>query len=256
MTVNGGPVMVTGAAGGIGTGVAAAFAATGRPVALLDRDEKALDDLVRSLGEQGGRVHGYAVDVADAEAVERCTEQAEQTLGPIDVLVHAAGVLRTGPAHRISGLDLRETFETNLYGLVHTASAVGRRMAARRAGSIVAVASNAGRVPRVRMAAYAASKAAALMYVRCLGLELAAHGVRCNTVSPGSTDTAMLRQLSTDGSAEQAAITGSPESYKVGIPLQRIARPADVAAAVLFLASDAAQHITMHDLVIDGGASL
>ena len=106
------------------------------------------------------------------------------------------------------------------------------------------------------MAAYAASKAAATMLIRCLGLELAAAGVRCNVVSPGSTDTAMHEALWADGSAAHRSIAGSPEHFRVGIPLGRIASPADVADAVLFLASDRARHITMQDLLADGGASL
>jgi 2,3-dihydro-2,3-dihydroxybenzoate dehydrogenase len=101
------------------------------------------------------------------------------------------------------------------------------------------------------MAAYAASKAAAAHFTKCLGLELASSGIRCNVVSPGTTDTRMLRGL--DASS---TVPGQPELFKVGIPLGRIADPCDIAAAVRFLASDQARHITMHDLYVDGGASL
>jgi 2,3-dihydro-2,3-dihydroxybenzoate dehydrogenase len=102
------------------------------------------------------------------------------------------------------------------------------------------------------MAAYAASKAAATLFTKCLGLELAEHGIRCNVVSPGSTDTAMQRGLQT----LDAAVAGDLGRYRVGIPLGRVADPADVADSVLFLASDRARHITMHDLYVDGGATL
>jgi 2,3-dihydro-2,3-dihydroxybenzoate dehydrogenase len=123
----------------------------------------------------------------------------------------------------------------------------------RGAGAIITVSSNAGGVPRTNMAAYAASKAAATMFTRCLGLELARSGIRCNVVSPGSTGTAMQQVL---GAAPEAVIAGDPGSYRVGIPLGRIADPADIADAVVFLASDQARHITMQDLYVDGGATL
>lgn len=106
------------------------------------------------------------------------------------------------------------------------------------------------------MAAYAASKAAAAMFTKCLGLELARSGVRCNVVAPGSTDTAMQRALWTGSDAGQRVIDGDPATYRTGIPLGRIAAPEDIADAVAFLASDRARHITMQELYVDGGATL
>ena len=128
-------------------------------------------------------------------------------------------------------------------------------MAARGRGAIVTIGSNAGGVPRMNLAAYAASKAAAAHFMRCLGLELAGQGVRCNVVSPGSTDTGMLRELMGEA-ATRDVVQGLPDQFRVGIPLRRIAEPADVAAAVSFLVSDAARHITLQDLYVDGGAGL
>lgn len=106
------------------------------------------------------------------------------------------------------------------------------------------------------MAAYAASKAAAVMFTKCLGLELAAHHIRCNIVSPGSTETDMQRALWQDENGARDVIRGSLDTYKTGIPLQKLAKPSDIANAVLFLASEQANHITMHDLCVDGGATL
>ncbi|MFD5456818.1 SDR family oxidoreductase, partial [Streptomyces olivaceus] len=128
-------------------------------------------------------------------------------------------------------------------------------------GAVVTVASNAAGVPRAGMAAYAASKAASVMFTKCLGLEVAPLGVRCNTVSPGSTLTEMQRAMweHAPGGAEagrRGVIEGDLAAYRTGIPLGRIAEPADVADAVVFLASDRARHITMHDLYVDGGATL
>jgi 2,3-dihydro-2,3-dihydroxybenzoate dehydrogenase len=106
------------------------------------------------------------------------------------------------------------------------------------------------------MAAYCASKAASAMFTRCLGLELASYGVRCNVVSPGSTETSMLHALWHDESGRAATLGGSPADFRLGIPLGRIAAPEDIAEAVTFLASARARHITMHDLRVDGGATL
>ena len=106
------------------------------------------------------------------------------------------------------------------------------------------------------MAAYGASKAAATAYLRSLGLELAPHGIRCNVVSPGSTDTPMLRGMWSGDDESPAVIAGDAASFRLGIPLGRIARPEDIAQTVLFLCSDAARHVTLHDLRVDGGATL
>ena len=108
----------------------------------------------------------------------------------------------------------------------------------------------------MQMAAYSASKAALTSLVRTAGLELAEHGVRCNLVSPGSTDTAMQRGMWHSEDARERTIVGFPEQYKLGIPLRKIATPEEVARTVLFLASDLASHITLQDIVVDGGATL
>src|SRR5690606_27134218 len=117
-------------------------------------------------------------------------------------------------------------------------------------GALVTVGSNAAGVPRQRMSAYAASKAATHMYMRCLGLELAPLGIRCNIVAPGSTLTPMQTGMWTDpASGEQQVLRGSLESFRTGIPLGKLAKPEDVANAVVFLLSDEASHITMASLM-------
>ncbi|WP_405012627.1 2,3-dihydro-2,3-dihydroxybenzoate dehydrogenase [Kitasatospora sp. NBC_01539] len=234
--------LVTGAARGIGAAVAAALAARGAVVVAADRH-------VPHPGVT-------RLDVTDAAAVEDLAERTERGTGPIDILVNVAGILRPAAAVDITDDDWAQTFAVNTTGVMHTSRAVGRRMAARGRGAIVTVGSNAAGVPRTGMAAYAASKAAATMFTRCLGLELARDGVRCNLVSPGSTHTDMQRSLWADDTAEQRVLDGDPATYRVGIPLGRIADPVDVAEAVAFLVSDRARHITMHDLYVDGGATL
>ncbi|MER5627727.1 2,3-dihydro-2,3-dihydroxybenzoate dehydrogenase [Streptosporangium sp. NPDC005286] len=236
--------LVTGAAGGIGAAVATALARAGMIVAGVDvRDEP-----WESRPEPIAR---HLADVRDPGQVDAVVSRVENELGPIGVLVNVAGVLRTGAVTDLSTDDWEHVFAVNAGGVFHAVRAVTRRMIPRGRGTVVTVASNAAGVPRVGMAAYAASKAAAVMFTRCAGLELARHGIRCNVVSPGSTDTAMQAGLD-----PRSVLEGDPSSYRVGIPLGRLADPSDIAEAVLFLASDRARHITMQDLYVDGGATL
>ena len=247
--------LVTGAAQGIGAAVARVLA-EGASIAALDLQEARLATLVAELRERGGRAAAFHADVSDSTSVEQAIEAVEQQLGPIDILVNVAGVLRVAPAVSLTDEQWSSTFAVNTLGVFQVCRAVARRMVPRRSGAIVTVSSNAAGVPRMGMAAYCASKAASTMFTRCLGLELAQHNIRCNVVSPGSTDTPMQRALWADDQGAQAVIAGSPEAFRLGIPLRKLATPEDVAEAVAFLVSDQARHITMHDLYVDGGATL
>ncbi|MEU8778349.1 2,3-dihydro-2,3-dihydroxybenzoate dehydrogenase [Streptomyces sp. NPDC048606] len=259
--------LVTGAGQGIGAAVARSLWELGVSVAATDLQGEAVaalaDRLAPSPGADDGPADGsrpilrpYALDVTDPRAVERTAAEVGDDLGPIDILVNVAGVLRTGPAAELTDADWSRTFAVNAGGVFHTARAVAPGMAERGRGSIVTVASNAAGIPRTGMAAYAASKAAAVMFTKCLGLEYARHGVRCNVVAPGSTDTPMQRSLWTDPESPRRVLDGDLATYRTGIPLARIADPQDIADAVVFLASDRARHITMQDLYVDGGATL
>ncbi|TBO57375.1 2,3-dihydro-2,3-dihydroxybenzoate dehydrogenase [Streptomyces kasugaensis] len=252
--LSGRTALVTGAGRGIGAAVARLLADQGARVVAVDRDADGVTALEDEYG--AGRITGRAVDITDRAAVDALVTDAERTAGPLDILVNVAGVLRTAPVVELTDQDWDDTFAVNTTGVFQLSRAVARTMTTRRSGCIVTVGSNAAGVPRAGMAAYAASKAAATLFTKCLGLELARSGVRCNVVSPGSTDTPMQRQLWTGPEARDRIIDGDPESYRVGIPLGRIAEPRDIAEAVGFLVSDRARHITMHDLYVDGGATL
>jgi 2,3-dihydro-2,3-dihydroxybenzoate dehydrogenase len=254
--MNGRIAYVTGAAGGIGSAVCRALAERGVVVAAVDRDAERLQLVVKQIVHSGLEAAAFPVDVRSSAEVEESVAAVERELGPIDFLVNAAGVLRCGAAVELSDVDWSTTLEVNAYGVFHVSRAVVNRMIPRRRGAVVTVASNAASVARTGMAAYAASKAAVTAFTKCLGLEVAGHGIRCNLVAPGSTDTEMLTALWDGGDWERASIDGVAESYRVGIPLGKVAVPADIADAVLFLLSDRSGHITMHSLTVDGGASL
>lgn len=248
--------LVTGAGSGIGAEVALELARQGATVVTADINADALTEQVGKARADGHLLHPYQLDVTDPAAVEAVVDQVEREIAPIGILVNVAGVLRVAPILDLSDDDWRSVFLVNVWGVFHVSRAVGRRMRERRAGTIVTVGSNASGVPRMHMGAYCASKAASTLFTKCLGLELAEYGIRCNVVAPGSTDSPMLTSMWTDDYGPQAVIAGAAERFRVGIPLAKIATPADVAASVAFLVSDQAGHITMHELCVDGGATL
>ncbi|MGW6335847.1 SDR family oxidoreductase [Nocardia rhamnosiphila] len=257
-------VIVTGAAGGIGAAIAAELAGDSANIALWDRDSR-VHEIAARLGRQheDTGVTSAEVDVSDAAAVAEAFDKELAARGIPRVVVHAAGAMIGGSALDTSPAEWQRCVAVNAGGAVYVAQRAAREMMAAGTGSIVVVSSNSATVPRVNLAAYGAAKAAATAFTRSLALQVAPHGVRVNLVSPGSTDTPMLRGMYADsdenglGEAGRAGLLdGDPENYRLGIPLRRIADPADIAAAVRFLVSDAARHITMHDLRVDGGATL
>lgn len=247
-------VLVTGAAGGIGAALARRLLQQGAKVTALDADSAGLTTLQTEADAR--RLLTRVVDVSDAAAVDAAVAEAEATLGPIDCLACVAGVLQMGRVIDLDDAQWSRTLAINAGGVFHTCRAVARRMVERRRGAIVNVSSNAATTPRAGMAAYAASKAAVTQLSRCLALELAEYGVRCNVVSPGSTDTEMQRAMWRQGSSREAVISGHAPSHRLGIPLGKIATPDDIVDSILFLLSDRAGHITLHDLRVDGGATL
>lgn len=248
--------LVTGSAQGIGESIARALAESGAVVAMVDQNAVKLSSLVNELKSQGYNVAAFPADVTDSKAVDTVVDLIETSIGPIDILVNVAGILRMGLISSLNNEDWKKTFAVNSTGVFNVSRSVSKFMALRQKGSIVTVGSNAAKVPRIAMAAYAASKAAAVIFTKCLGLELAQDNIRCNIVSPGSTDTEMQWSLWKDENGAQDVIAGTPEAFKIGIPLKKIATPSNIADAVLFLASERANHITMLDLCVDGGATL
>lgn len=239
-------VWVTGAGKGIGYATALAFTEAGASVTGLDLTFD-------------GEHYPFAtevLDVADAEEVALVSRRLMAHQPRLDVLVNAAGILRMGVTDALSQQDWQQTFAVNVGGAFNLFQSTMAQFRQQQGGAMVTVASDAAHTPRIGMSAYGASKAALKSLALTVGLELAASGVRCNLVSPGSTDTDMQRTLWRSDDAEQQRIRGFGEQFKLGIPLGKIARPQEIASTVLFLASDQASHITLQDIVVDGGSTL
>ncbi|EEJ3942095.1 2,3-dihydro-2,3-dihydroxybenzoate dehydrogenase EntA [Salmonella enterica] len=239
-------VWVTGAGKGIGYATALAFVDAGARVIGFDRE----------FTQENYPFATEVMDVADAGQVAQVCQRVLQKTPRLDVLVNAAGILRMGATDALSVDDWQQTFAVNVGGAFNLFSQTMAQFRRQQGGAIVTVASDAAHTPRIGMSAYGASKAALKSLALTVGLELAGYGVRCNVVSPGSTDTDMQRTLWVSEDAEQQRIRGFGEQFKLGIPLGKIARPQEIANTILFLASDLASHITLQDIVVDGGSTL
>lgn len=197
-----------------------------------------------------------SADVTMRNEVQQAVSVIESDLGPIEGLINTAGLLQLSEVTHPDDQLWADLVNVNATGVFTMITAVLPLMISRRRGSIVTISSNAAHVPRVSMGAYCASKAAATMFTKCAALEAAQYGIRCNIVSPGSTDTGMLRLSWRHEDRRSATVAGDPGMFRLGIPLGRIAEVEDIVDAVEFLLSDRARHITMHDMMVDGGSTL
>jgi 2,3-dihydro-2,3-dihydroxybenzoate dehydrogenase len=176
--------LITGACSPLGAEVVESLARQGALVAAVDSDGARLADLVERLHGQGLGIAGRQIDVTSSAAVDALVDQLEREFGPIDALVAMAGALRPGPALSITDEDWSHSFAVNVDGVFNVSRAVASRMVARGRGTIVMVPAHVVAVPRTGIAAYAASRAAAITYTECLAVEVAAHGVHCAVVAP------------------------------------------------------------------------
>ncbi|WP_410614142.1 glucose 1-dehydrogenase [Amycolatopsis sp. lyj-109] len=240
-------VLVTGGGSGIGRATAGAFAGEGATVVVAGRDERRL---TAAVAEIGGDASAVTVDVTDSADVARMVETVVARHGGLDVAFNNAGILGSPAAAADLGEDdFGAVLGTNVTGTWLCLKHEVTHMRAHGGGAIVNMASNIGAHGRLpNMAAYAASKAAVSALTRTAARDHIADGVRINAVSPGATDTDMSRRPG-ETDADRAA------RLKNAIPLGRVGATAEVAAAVLWLASDEAAFTVGHDLVVDGGAT-
>lgn len=232
--------LVTGAASGIGAAVARAFAAKGARVALADMNREAAEAGPAPL--DGARA--YACDVTDPASVEATVAAVLADMGRIDVLVNSAGIVDLAPAEEIGLGAWTRTLDVNLTGSFLVARATGRAMIAQGGGRIVNLASQAGSVAIEGHVAYCASKFGVIGMTKTLALEWGRHGITVNSISP----TVVLTDL-----GRKAWEGPKGEAMKELIPTGRFAEPEEIAAAAVFLASDAAAMINGADLLVDGG---
>jgi NAD(P)-dependent dehydrogenase (short-subunit alcohol dehydrogenase family) len=230
--------LVTGAASGIGAEVARVLAEAGAVVAGADLAPERVPEVCAS---------AHRVDVADPESARHCTDEVHGRHGGIDILVNSAGIARLAPATDADIADWRATLDVNLTGTFLVSQAVGRHMIAGGGGRIVNLASQAASVGLPQHVAYCASKAGVNGMTRVLALEWGPHGITVNTVSP----TVVLTEL---GRAAWDNPRG--EAHKAQIPTGRFAEPAEIAAAVRYLASPEAAMVNGAELRVDGGYTI
>ena len=234
--------LVTGASGGIGAAIARALAAQGARVGLSGTREAALEALA-------GELDGAAVlpcNLGDGEAADGLAAQAEEALGPLDILVSNAGVTRDGLLLRMRDEDWQTVLDINLTAGFRLARAALRGMMRRRRGRIIAVSSVVGVTGNPGQANYAASKAGMIGMVKAVAAEVAGRGVTVNCIAPGFVDTAMTQELNEKQKAQALE----------RVPAGRFGVPDDVAAAAVFLASDEAAYITGQTLHVNGGMAM
>jgi NAD(P)-dependent dehydrogenase (short-subunit alcohol dehydrogenase family) len=241
--------IVTGAGRGIGRAIALALAQAGADVAVASRTPSELEEVAAEIRSLGRRAIVAPTDVTDRLAVEALVDRTVAGLGRLDVMVNNAGIapfttpfLDTPP----EGFDA--CFRANVDAIVHGARAAGRVLLAQGSGCVLNLASIDGFMAEVGLAYYNAAKAAVVSLTRTLALEWAAGGVRVNAIAPGWIDTPMNAPEKADPQAEARILAQ--------IPMGRWGRPEEIAAAAVFLCSDAASFITGEVLVVDGGQTV
>jgi 3-oxoacyl-[acyl-carrier protein] reductase len=234
--------LVTGASRGIGRAIATMMAAQGATVVAAARADNAAGT-VAEIAAAGGKADVASVDVSDASAVETLVAGTLDRHGRIDILVNNAGITRDQLMLRMKREDWDAVLATNLTAAFMLTQAVLKPMIKQRGGRIVCIGSVVGQSGNAGQANYAASKAGLIGFVKAVAQEVASRNVTANVVAPGLIETDMTRAITENAHADWAA----------KIPLKRLGTPADVAAAVCFLASDEAAYITGQVLAVNGG---
>jgi len=238
--------IVTGGSSGIGAEACRRLVAEGASVLLTGRSRERGEQLVDELGSAACFL---AVDQTEPDSGERIVQRAIAVCGGVDVLVNCAALDHTGDLLDTPLHEVRELFDVNVFAALTALQAAGRAMRATGGGAIVNVTSRLASIGVPTMALYSASKGALLALTRAAAVELAPHGIRVNAVAPGMTRTPLFDAwlAAQDDPAATARATTS------AIPQGRLATPAEVAAAIAYLASDEAAHVTGASLAIDGG---
>ena len=233
---------MTGASRGIGRAIAERLAAGGATVVCVARGTNA-DATVAAIVGSGGKAEAVGADVTDAAAVEGLIKTVVEQHGKLDILVSNAGITRDQLMLRMKRSDWDDVLATNLTASFTLCQAALRPMIRARSGRIVAISSVVGQMGNAGQANYAASKAGLIGFCKSLAREVASRQVTVNVVAPGLIETDMTKAITEDATIDWSA----------QIPLGRMGSPADIAAAVSFLASDEASYITGQVLAVNGG---
>lgn len=238
--LSGKTALVTGSTRGIGRAIAQALAESGARVAVVGRDKSRAEAVAAEIGRGAT---GFAADVSDTNAVTALVNDVEKAFGGIDILVNNAGLTRDNLVMRLKDDDWDAVLDANLKGAFASIRAASRGMMKKRAGRIINMASIVGLNGNKGQANYAASKAGLIALTKSVAKELGSRNILVNAIAPGFIETEMTAAMTPEA---RSALSGL-------IPLERLGRPEDIAAAVVFLASDHASYITGQVIVVDGG---
>ena len=250
--------VITGASRGIGAAIAKAFAQEGSSLCLIARHQSGLDDLAAQLPlHNQAQVKTLALDVTDREACFEAVHDTLRRFGHIDTLVNNAGIYKSQPFLNYAASDFQDMLDVNFFGVLHFMQACLPHMQERKKGSIINIASTAGKWGSRNQSAYNVSKHAVVGLTRCVALEASPYQVTVNAICPGFVETDMLDELRSQ--AAMSAGTSAEDFEKAAlarVPLGRMMRPEEIASMAVFLASKNATGMTGQSIHMDGGMVL
>ena len=243
--------LVTGASYGIGFAIATGFAQAGATIVFNDIKQELVDKGLAAYKELGIEAHGYVCDVTNEDQVNAMVAQIEQEVGPINILVNNAGIIKRIPMHEMSAAEFRQVIDIDLNGPFICAKAVLPTMMKLGAGKIINICSMMSELGRETVSAYAAAKGGLKMLTRNIASEYGAYNIQCNGIGPGyiaTPQTAPLREPQADGSLHPF------DAFIVAkTPAERWGTPEDLMGPAVFLASEASDFVNGHVLYVDGG---